>query len=58
MTALRAALLACRVAALVVALWAVIAGWRPMLDILTTHEVRIELRPLGVPLQPPANRWI
>ena len=51
MTALRAALLACRVAALVVALWAVIAGWRPMLDILTTHEVR-------VPLHPPANRWI
>ena len=58
MTALRWTRMACRVAALVVALWAVTTGWRPMLDILTTHEVRIELRPLGVPLQPPANRWI
>lgn len=58
MTALRTLAAICRIAALAVCIWAVLTGWHPMLEILTGHEVRIELRPLGVPLQPPANRWI
>jgi hypothetical protein len=58
MTALRWIGAACRITALAAAVWAVLAGWRPMLDILATHEVRIELRPLGMPFQPPPNRWI
>lgn len=58
MNALRWIGAACRVVALAVAAWAIWTGWHPMLEVLTTHEVRIELRPVGVPMQPPAPRWI
>ena len=58
MTTLRWLGMACRVVALAALVWAVVTGWHPLLEVLTTHEVLIELRPMGVVVQPPANRWI
>lgn len=50
--------MACRITALAVCAWVVVTSWRPMMQVLTTHEVRIELRPAGLVTQPPMPRWI
>lgn len=56
MTALRWAGLTCRAAALVLAGYVIWTGWQPTLRWLDRYEVRIEIRPRGLIVEP-LPRW-